>query len=109
MKLTLRLVACLVLAAAALPAAAQGDPVAGRLKVYTCTGCHGIPGYRNAYPNYSVPKIAGQNYEYLMAALEAYRTGDRKHPTMQAQAEGYSPQDLADIATYLASLKAVTK
>jgi cytochrome c553 len=90
----------------AAPVLAQGDAEAGKLKVYTCTGCHGIPGYKNVYPHYHVPKIAGQNYEYLKAALDAYRKGDRKHPTMRAQAEGYSAQDLDDIATYLSSLAA---
>lgn len=109
MKPTLRLAACLALAAVALPVAAKGDSDAGKLKVYTCTGCHGIPGYKNAYPQYHVPKIGGQNYEYLLAALNAYRTGERVHPTMQAQAEGYSEQDIDDIATYLSGLKGETK
>jgi len=99
----------LVLALAAAPGVfAQGDADAGRLKVYTCTGCHGIPMYKNIYPHYSVPKIGGQNYEYLIAALTAYRNGERAHPTMQAQAQGYSEQDLIDIATYLSGLGADT-
>jgi cytochrome c553 len=101
----LRLAACFVLAAAAVPAAAQGDRDAGRQKAYTCTGCHGIAGYKNVYPHYHVPKIGGQNYQYLVAALNAYRTGERTHPTMRAQAEGYSSEDIADIATYLSSLQ----
>ena len=96
----------LALAAFAAPTLAQGDAEAGKQRVYTCTGCHGIPGYKNVYPHYHVPKIAGQNYEYLKAALAAYRNGERKHPTMRAQAEGYSVQDLDDIATYLSSLSA---
>ena len=109
MKPTLRLAACLALAVAALPVAAKGDIEAGKQKAYTCTGCHGIAGYNNAYPTYHVPKIAGQNYEYLLAALNAYRNGERPHPTMQAQAQGYSAEDLDDIATYLSSLKGETK
>lgn len=104
---TLRLAACLALAAVALPCAAAptGDAEAGKRKAYTCTGCHGIAGYKNVYPHYHVPKIGGQNYEYLLAALNAYRSGARKHPTMRAQAEGYSAEDINDIATYLSSLK----
>jgi cytochrome c553 len=96
----------LLLGLAAAPAAfaQQGDADAGRLKVYTCTGCHGIPYYKNIYPHYSVPKIGGQNFEYLVAALTAYRKGEREHPTMQAQAQGYSEQDILDIATYLSGL-----
>ena len=109
---TLRLAACLALAAFALPASAQqatavkGDAAAGQLKVYTCTGCHGIPGYKNVYPHYHVPKIVGQNYDYLVAALNAYQHGDRPHPTMRAQAESFSAQDIADIAAYLSTHKA---
>lgn len=90
--------------AAPSAALAQGDAQAGKSKVYTCTGCHGIPLYKNIYPHYSVPKIGGQNYEYLVAALTAYRKGEREHPTMQAQAQGYSEQDIVDIATYLSGL-----
>jgi len=97
----------LLLAVAALlsggTAIAQGDAEAGKQKAFTCTGCHGVTGYKNAYPSYRVPKIAGQNYEYLVAALTAYRKGEREHPTMQAQAQGYSEQDIQDIATYLSS------
>lgn len=105
MTLILRTLAGLSLAAAlASPAFAKGDIEAGKQKAYTCAGCHGITGYKNAYPAYHVPKIAGQNYEYLILALQGYAKGERSHPTMQAQAEGYSAQDLDDIATYLASL-----
>ncbi len=89
----------------ATPAAfAQGDIDAGKLKVYTCTGCHGITGYKNAYPHYHVPKIGGQTYDYLVAALTEYKNGNRKHPTMGAQASSFSDQDIADIASYLSSL-----
>lgn len=92
------------LALAASPALAQNDIDNGKSLAYTCYGCHGIPGYKNAYPNYSVPKIAAQNYEYLVTALMQYRNGERPHPTMRAQAEGYTEQELRDIAAYLASL-----
>ncbi|KAA9132050.1 cytochrome c [Marinihelvus fidelis] len=96
-----------VIAIAALqatPAMAEGDPEAGRIKAYTCKGCHGIPDYKNIYPTYSVPKIGGQNEAYITAVLKAYRTGERKHPTMQAQAESMTDQDIADIAAWLGSL-----
>ena len=91
----------------ALPCAAadKGDPVAGKLKVYTCAGCHGIPGWKNAYPNYHVPKIAGQNYDYLITALTEYKKGERGHPTMRAQGESLSDQDVHDIVAYIATIK----
>ena len=93
-------------AAPAAPAAAPaGNAESGRQLAYTCQGCHGITGYKNAYPNYHVPKIGGQSAQFLTNALMEYRTGKRKHPTMQAQAQSFSEQDIADIAAYLSSLK----
>lgn len=82
----------------------KGDPQAGRPLVYTCGGCHGVTGYNNAYPNYHVPRIGGQNYDYLVAALTEYKKGERAHPTMRAQGESLSEQDISNIAAYLSSL-----
>lgn len=92
-------------APAPAPAAApllSGDAAHGKAISYTCLGCHGIDGYRNAYPNYSVPKLEGQNPEYLATALHGYRDGDRSHLTMHSQASTLSDQDIADIAAYFA-------
>jgi cytochrome c553 len=83
---------------------AEGDKAAGRTLVYTCAGCHGVPGYTNAYPQYPVPKIAGQNEQYIINALHGYRNGDRTHPTMGAQAQSLSDKDIQNIAAYLSSL-----
>lgn len=101
------LFACLGLAImATVPAAyAAGDAEAGKAKAYTCMGCHGIEGYTNVYPTYKVPKVGGQYAERLVAALQAYASGDRQHPTMSLQAESLSAQDMADIAAYFASFK----
>jgi cytochrome c553 len=84
-----------------LLAHAAGDPAQGQKKFYTCYGCHGIPNYRNAYPDYSVPMLRHQNAAYLVAALQEYRSGDRPHATMHAQASSLSDQDMQDIAAYL--------
>ena len=89
-------------AQAAAPAPLQGDPHRGKELSYTCLGCHGIDGYRNAYPDYSVPKLEGQNPEYLSSALHDYRKGDRSHITMHSQASELSDQDIADIAVFFA-------
>ena len=90
------------------PALAEGDPDAGRELGYTCLGCHGIEGYRNAYPSYRVPKLGGQKAGYIEIALKGYREGTRKHPTMVAQATILSDQEIADVAAYLATLAADT-
>jgi cytochrome c553 len=97
----------LTVAAALLATAsvhAEGDKAAGRKLIYTCNGCHGVPGYANAYPNYPVPRIAGQNEQYIVNALHEYKSGERTHPTMMAQAQSLSDKDIADIAAYLSSL-----
>ncbi|PPV05405.1 cytochrome C4 [Xanthomonas bromi] len=91
--------------AAAAPATPTGNPANGRLLAYTCQGCHGVTGYKNAYPSYRVPKIGGQTSQYLTQALTEYRQGKRKHPTMQAQAQSFSEQDIADISAFLSTLK----
>lgn len=92
-------------AAAPAPAAIKGNADKGRQLTYTCQGCHGVTGYKNAYPNYHVPKIGGQSEIYLTNALTEYKKGTRKHPTMQAQSQSFSDQDIADIAAFLSTLK----
>ena len=105
MKTSLFLLAGLFIAANSQAADLKGNLKTGKTLAYTCTGCHGIAEYKNAYPSYRVPKIAGQNEKYLLAALHGYKKGERNHPTMKAQAASYSDQDIADIAAYISSLK----
>lgn len=81
-----------------------GNPDTGRQLTYTCQGCHGVEGYRNIYPHYHVPMIGGQSSEYLVNALHEYQRGTRRHPTMQAQAQSFTDQDIADIAAFLSEL-----
>ncbi len=92
-------------AAPAAPQVLTGNAENGRSLAYTCQGCHGVTGYKNAYPSFHVPRIGGQSAEYLNQALIEYKKGNRKHPTMQAQAQSFSEQDIADISAYLSSLK----
>lgn len=80
---------------------AAGDAEAGRKKAELCAGCHGIANYRNAYPSYRVPKLGGQHAEYLIAALKAYKSGERDHPPMKGSAASLSEQDMLDIAAFL--------
>ena len=85
------------------PAHAQtaGNAGAAKEKNSMCIGCHGIPMYKTAFPDvYSVPMIAGQSPDYIVKALQAYRAGERGHPSMQAIAKSLSDQDMADVAAY---------
>ena len=82
-------------------ALADGDVERGKTLSYTCLGCHGIEDYKNVYPTYSVPELAGQHPEYLVAALKEYKAGERSHATMHQQAASLSDQEMQDIAAYL--------
>ena len=70
-------------------------------KVAMCIGCHGIKGYQASFPEiHKVPMISGQSGKYIVAALNAYKKGERKHPTMRGIATSLSEQDIADVAAY---------
>jgi cytochrome c553 len=85
----------------ATSAAVAQDVKAGEKKVAMCIGCHGIPGYQASFPEvHKVPMISGQNAKYLIAALQAYKKGERKHPTMRGIATSLSDQDMADVAAF---------
>lgn len=93
------------LLAISAPALAQqalvGNPKEAHKKIAMCEGCHGIPGYRTAYPYvYSVPKLGGQSTIYLSNALQAYKSKQRSHPSMRGIAASLSDQDIADLAAY---------
>ncbi|MEI7967959.1 MAG: cytochrome c [Betaproteobacteria bacterium] len=95
-------VAALALGASGSQAwSAEGNAESGKKKTQMCSGCHGIEGFRTAYPDvYTVPKLSGQSAGYIVNALKAYKAGDRAHPTMRGIASGLSDQDMADLAAY---------
>jgi cytochrome c553 len=88
-----------------MPITLAGDAERGAVIAQTCAGCHGIPGYYNAQPAYHVPRLGGQNADYVEVALQGYRRGTRGHDTMQAQASTLSDQDIADVAAYFESFE----
>ena len=101
-------IAVLILSCTALGASfavqAAGDIAKGKVESQTCLGCHGITDYTNVYPTYRVPKLAGQNAEYIVHALEEYKKGQRSHLTMHAQSSSLTAQQMQDIAAYFQSL-----
>jgi cytochrome c553 len=104
-----KIFAFLALAAVAnlgVAADVTGNAKAAENKVAMCIGCHGIPGYKTAFPEvYEVPMLGGQSAKYIESALQAYKKGDRKHPSMRGIAESLSDQDMADLAAYYAQQK----
>ncbi|HEX6706990.1 MAG TPA: c-type cytochrome [Albitalea sp.] len=107
-KLLAPLLAALTVAGVAPAASAEdvkANAQAGEKKAAMCIGCHSIPGYQASFPEvHKVPMLAGQNAKYMQAALAAYKSGDRRHPTMKAIAASLSDQDMADLAAYYESL-----
>jgi cytochrome c553 len=104
-----KLFALLALAGIANFAAAAdvvGNAKAADNKVAMCIGCHGIPGYKASFPEvYQVPMLGGQSARYIESALNAYKKGDRKNPSMRGIAGGLSDQDIADLAAYYSQQK----
>lgn len=79
----------------------KGDAKAGEQKIAMCIGCHSIYGYKASFPEvYRVPMISGQSAQYIVASLNAYKKGERKHPTMRGISESLSEQDMADLGAY---------
>ncbi|MDY6941394.1 MAG: c-type cytochrome [Pseudomonadota bacterium] len=99
---TVSLIATMVIAG---PALAQGDVEAGRVLADTCMGCHGAGSatQTDTYPSYPRPKLGGQQAEYIVAALKAYKSGERTHATMQAQAASLTEAQMRDMAAYFAA------
>ena len=103
----LRFVVAAALATLAVPVFAAGDAAAGAKKTFQCQGCHGIAGWKTAFPElYQVPKLGGQKPAYIVSALKAYKSGERDHQTMRAIAADLSDQDMEDLAAYYAETPA---
>lgn len=90
------LIACAAMVFAAASASAS-EPVAGREKSKPCAACHGPDGNS---PSPQFPKLAGQDYDYLVKALNDYKTGARKNPIMAPQAANLSKRDISDLAEF---------
>src|SRR3569833_2801744 len=83
-----------------------GNAKAAETKVSMCVGCRGIPGYKASFPEvYQVPMLGGQSAKYIESALQAYKKGERKNPSMRGIAGSMSDQDIADVAAYYSQQK----
>lgn len=77
------------------------DIEAGKTRAAACAACHGQGGIS---PNPIWPNLAGQNDQYLIAQLKAFRDGARKNPMMSPMAAPLSDEDIANLAAYYSSL-----
>ncbi len=102
MQKTLSILITLFISSTAITGFAAANTDRGAMLANTCLGCHGIDGYRNAYPSYRVPKLGGQHEQYIVVALKGYKNKTRSHPTMLAQAGSMSDDDIKSVAAYFA-------
>jgi cytochrome c553 len=84
----------------------DGSAEDGKAKALTCTACHGPEGNS---ANAAWPNIAGQNAPYLLAQLQAFKSGTRSDPLMASQAMLLADEDMADLAVYFESLPAAAQ
>lgn len=81
-------------------AASEQDLAAGKARVSACTACHGANGVSD---NPAWPSLAGQQKDYMVAALKAYKAGTRKNEVMAGIAKGLSDADMEALAAYYSS------
>lgn len=99
--------ACAALIGAAPAALAKGDPERGKSKSEACKACHGEAGNgKPEFPDY--PKLAGQHPDYIVRALEDYKSGERQNPIMKGFAATLSEQDREDLGAWFASQSGLT-
>lgn len=77
------------------------DMAVGKILFAGCTGCHSLPGYANTSPRYHVPKLGGQQADYLTIALKEYADGSRPHASMEGNADSLTPDNIDKVAAYL--------
>jgi cytochrome c553 len=95
--------ACLSVAAAPSAHAQSIDISSGKKRAEVCMSCHGADGVSTASPG--IPFLAGQDRDYLIKAMKAYRIGaSRTDETMTAMAKPLSDADIVNIAAFFNSL-----
>ncbi len=102
-----KMIVALLFAALPLLAEAGGNVEEGKKKAETCKACHGEAGAKPIQPDY--PVLAGQHEDYLVAALNQYKSGKRKNAIMKGFAAALSPEDIRNLAAYFAAEKSELK
>ena len=97
------LAAALVASAFAASAASAADPAAGKKVAQgTCAVCHGLDGIAKV-PD--APHLAGENVEYLMRQLKAFKSGERKHEQMSIIAQGMNDAAMENVSAWYSQIK----
>jgi cytochrome c553 len=81
-------------------ALAEGSVEAGQQKSAVCMACHGPDG-NSLNPEW--PNLAGQHASFIVAQLQAFKSGERQNPLMSPMAVGLTEQDMLDLAAFYAA------
>lgn len=100
--LVVTLFASVCLLVASISGCSAGDVKAGRAKALMCQACHGLDGLSKV-PD--APNIAGQTEPYIVAQLQAYKSGARKNDAMSVVAPSLSDADVEDLAAYFSAIE----
>jgi cytochrome c553 len=97
----------LVLCASPICAAATASDDAGKKKAdEACAACHGPEGNKPITPE--TPRLGGQQYGYLVQALNDYRNGTRDNPVMSAMAKPLTEKEIRELAGYFSRQQGLT-
>jgi len=94
-------IALALLVGASLDAAA-GDATAGAPLATKCEACHGLDGL-SKIPE--APNLAGQNEQYLVKQLTAFKTGERQNEQMSVVAPTLTEKEILDLAAYYSGIE----
>lgn len=98
----IKIISVLLTALFSTTSLAKGDVMAGQKKAsQVCQSCHGMDGQGI---NDTYPKLSGQFADYMVKALQDYKSGERKNPIMSGFAAGLTEQDMEDVAAYYSRL-----
>jgi cytochrome c553 len=101
MKKITVLVGSAILSVSVAGTAFAGNAAAGKEKAKACAACHGADGNTPISPD--IPKLAGQQADYIVKSLQGYKAGTRKNPVMAPMGANLSQRDMDDLAAYFSS------
>jgi cytochrome c553 len=89
-----------------IPTALASDDAGKKKAAEACAACHGPEG--NKPVTGETPRLAGQQYDYLVQVLGEYRNGKRDNAIMTAMAKPLTDKEIRDLASYFSQQQGLT-
>lgn len=86
-------------------------PINSRLEqnLQICVNCHGAPAFDEpTIDNFLVPRLGGQQSDYIIKALKSYKTRQRDHFFMRGIAANLSEDEMRELAGYFSKQATAT-